>query len=249
MTISKRDAIRAQRTKKKRRQRMNTILWVGGFIVVLTLLLASPSIYNALKPAGEFVRITPEAHPMEDGIAIGNPDAPVVIEIYEDFQCPICKEYTLVDEDKFFDSPYIADGQVYYVFRQFPILDDASLVTRESYQSANASMCAMEQGRFWDYHDILFANQGVAENAGAFSDKRLQAFAESLGLDMTAFNQCFNDDKYSAEIEADYQKGRAAGATGTPWFYLNGTLLSPGYMTYDQLKTAVEAAIIAEGNQ
>ncbi len=56
MTISKRDAIKAQRTKKKRQKRMNTILWVGGFIVLLILILISPTIYNSLKPAGSFVQ-------------------------------------------------------------------------------------------------------------------------------------------------------------------------------------------------
>ena len=75
MTISKREAIKAQRTRKKRQQRMNTLLWVGGFIVILVLILITPTIYNTLKPAGDFVRITPVAYPLVDGKAIGNPDA------------------------------------------------------------------------------------------------------------------------------------------------------------------------------
>jgi protein-disulfide isomerase len=243
MTISKRDAIKAQRTKRKRQQRMNTLLWVGGFIILLILIFISPTIYNSLKPAGSFVRITPEPHPMENGKVIGNPNAKVKIEVYEDFQCPSCKGYASTVEKQLVDSTYITSGQVYYIFMHFPFIDTNS-ITKESHQAANASMCALEQGRFWDYHDILFANQGAVENGGSFNDKRLQAFAESLELDMTAFNQCFSANKYSAEIVADYQKGVAAGVTGTPTVFLNGTQVTPGFVpTYDELKSAIDAAL------
>src|SRR4030042_3828441 len=155
MTISNRDAIKAQRTRKKRQQRMNTVLWVGGFIVLLILLLASPTIYNNLKPAGAFVQVTPQAYPLENGKGVGDPNAPVKIEIYEDFQCPACKEYTNTIEKQVLQSSYVGEGQVYYEFKQYPFLDSNS-VTKESQQTANASMCALEQGRFWDYHTILY---------------------------------------------------------------------------------------------
>ena len=94
MTSTKRDAIRAQRTKKKRQQRMNTLLWVGGFILLLIIILTLPSIYTALKPVGDIITITPIPYQLVDGKAIGNPDAQVKIEVYEDFQCPACKGYT-----------------------------------------------------------------------------------------------------------------------------------------------------------
>jgi protein-disulfide isomerase len=228
MTISKRDAIKAQRTKKKRQQRMKTILWVGGFIGLVIIILISPTVYNSLKPAGSFVSITPVARPMENGKTIGNPNAKVKIEVYEDFQCPACKEFTDQVEAQLMQSTYISSGQVYYEFMQWPFIDSGS-ITKESHQAANASMCALEQERFWDYHAILFANQG-AENGGSFADKRLQAFAESLGLDMTAFNKCFRSNKYSADIEADYQSGISLGINSTPSVFLNGTLVSPGYI-------------------
>jgi protein-disulfide isomerase len=247
MSLNRRDAIKAQRTKKKRQQRMNTILWVGGFIVLLIILFASPTIYNSLKPAGDFVRITPLPRSLENGIAVGNPNAKVTVEVYEDFQCPSCKEYVNTVEKQLTESTYISDGQVYYVFRQWPFIDSSS-ITKESHQASNASMCAMEQGRFWDYHDILFANQGPVENGGSFNDKRLQAFAESLGLDMTAFNQCFKANKYSTDIETDYQKGVAAGVTGTPSVFLNGKAVTPGFVpTYDELKAAIDTALAGGG--
>jgi protein-disulfide isomerase len=247
MTLSKREAIKAQRTRKKRQQRMNTLLWVGGFIVVLILLLISPTIYNSLKPAGDFVRITPVAYTMVDGKTIGNPDAKVKIELYEDFQCPACKGYTESVERQLLTSSYISNGQVYYIFKQYPFLDSQA-VMKESHQAANASMCALEQGRFWDYHDILFANQGAVENGGSFNDKRLQAFAESLGLDMTAFDSCFKDDKYSADVDADFQMGRAAGINRTPTILINGTNSFTTYVpTYEELTAAIDAALTGGG--
>ena len=247
MSISKRDAIKAQRTRKKRRQRMNTVLYVGGFIVLLVLVLISPTIYNSLKPAGSFVQITPETHPLENGKTIGDTNAKVEVQVYEDFQCPNCKTYADSIEKQLVDSSYITDGQAYYVFMQFPFLDSNS-ITKESHQAANASMCAMEQGRFWDYHDILFANQGAVENGGAYNNKRLQAFAESLGLNMDEFNQCFNADKYATEIEADYQEGIAAGVKGTPTVIVNGQILTPGYVpTYDEITSAIDTALASGG--
>lgn len=247
MTTSKREAIKTQRLKKKRQQRMNTLLWVGGFIVVLIIVLISPQIYNALQPAGAFNQITPVPYQMVDGKAIGNPNAKVKIEVYEDFQCPACKGYTDSVEKQLLTSSYITDGLVYYVYKQFPFLDSQS-VTKESHQSANASMCALEQDRFWDYHDILFANQGVAENSGSFNDKRLQAFAESLGLDMTAFNDCFGANKYSEDINADYQSGKSQGVSRTPSILINGTNQFPTYIpTYDEITAAIDTALAAGG--
>jgi protein-disulfide isomerase len=246
MTTNRRDAIKAQRTKKKRQQRMRTILWVGGFIVLVIVILISPTIYNSLKPAGSFVRITPEPRPLENGKTIGDPNAKLKIEVFEDFQCPACKQFTDSVEKQLIQSTYISSGQVYYQFLQWPFIDSGS-ITKESHQAANASMCALEQGRFWDYHDILFTNQG-AENSGAFTDKRLQAFAESLGLNMSNFNKCFNANTYSAEIESEYQKGVTAKVDSTPTVFLNGQEITPGFIpTYDQIKAAIDAALVSGG--
>jgi protein-disulfide isomerase len=243
MTVSKRDAIKSQRGKKKRKQRMNTLLWVGGFIILLVLLFISPTIYNLLTPPGDFVRITPVSNPLASGKSIGDPNAPVKIEVYADFQCPACKGFSETVEKEFFVSDYLTKGQVYYEYRQFPFLDRNS-VTKESHKAALASMCAMDQGHFWDYHQILFSNQGTVENGGSFNDKRLQAFAESIGLDMTAFNRCFADNKFAADIDADYQKGVAAGVNSTPTILLNGTNISPNVVpTYDDLKAAIDKAL------
>jgi len=245
MSLSKREALKAQRTKRKRRQRITTMIVIGVVIVIVILAFAWPSIYNSLKPAGSFIRITPAVYPMENGKSVGNSNAKVKIQIYEDFQCPYCKLFTENDEKQLLESKYITSGEVYYEFMQFPILD--ATASKESQQSANASMCALEQGQFWPYHDMLYANQGTVENGGAFTNKRLQAFAEALGLNMSEFNQCFSTDKYSAEIKADYEMGRSLGINSTPTIVLNGKILGPGYIPYEQLTAAIDAAIAGGG--
>jgi protein-disulfide isomerase len=246
MTINRRDAIKAQRTKNKRQQRMRTVIGVGGFILLVILVLISPSIYNALKPAGSFTRITPVAYPLEKGKTVGDPNAKVKIEVYADFQCPACKQFSDSVEKQLFQSTYISSGQVYIEFMNWPFIDSGS-INKESHQSANAAMCANEQGHFWDYHDILFTNQS-GENLGAFTDKRLQAFAESLGLDMKAFNQCFSKDKYKNEIEAEYQKGITLKVDSTPTVFVNGQMVTPGFIpSYEQLKSAIDTALASGG--
>lgn len=225
---------------------MATILGVTGFILLVIIILISPTVYNLLKPAGSFVQITPVVRLMENGKTIGDPNAKVKVLVYEDFQCPSCRQYTENIEPQLIQSSYITDGQIYYEFMNFPFID-SNVVTKESHQAANASMCALAQGKFWDYHDILFANQG-AENGGNFTDKRLQAFAESLGLDMTAFNKCFHANTYSSQIEAEYQQGSAANVTSTPTVLVNGKDVAPGLIpTYDQIKAAIDAALAGGG--
>jgi protein-disulfide isomerase len=225
---------------------MNTLLWVGGFILLLVIILISPTIYTALKPAGDFTTITPVPYQFVAGKAIGNPNAKVKITVYEDFQCPACKTYTASVEKPLLTSSYITDGLVYYEFKQFPFLDSQS-IAKESHQAANASMCALEQDRFWDYHDILFVNQGN-ENSGSYNDKRLQAFAESIGLDMNAFDACFNANKYSSEIEADKESGGALGVNRTPSILINGSNQFPTFIpTYEELTAAIDAALQSGG--
>ena len=138
----------------------------------------------------------------------------------------------------------VANGDVYYVFRQYPFLDD-NAPGKESDQAANASMCAAEQSMFWEYHDILFANQDV-EHQGAFSDKRLLAFAETLEIDVEAFTTCFEGNRYRDEIQADFEAGSQAGVQGTPSVLVNGQIVSPGYVpTYEDIQRMIQVSIPA----
>ncbi len=240
-TKSKRQMVREQRERRQRQQRLLTILIVAGIAVFIAGLMIVPGILEAATPVGEIVMVTPEARPMVNGKSMGDTNAPVKIEVWEDFQCPACRQYSESVEPLVVQN-YVATGKVLYTFRQFPFLDDRS-GSKESDQAANASMCAAEQGKFWEYHDFLYANWN-SENAGAFSDKRLVAFAEALGLDMNQFNQCFEANTYKNVIDEDLAAGIQAGVQGTPSVFVNGQIIRPGFVpTFEDIAQAVEAAL------
>lgn len=240
---TRREAVREKRRQEQRRKRLYIVLAVVGS----ALLIAAVIIIPGLLPVGDIVTITPHERPMADGRAMGDPEAPVLIEVYEDFQCPACKTYSEQIEPQVTDA-YVATGDVLYVFRHYPFLDD-NAPRKESDQAANASMCAADQNRFWDYHDMLFANWN-GENQGSFNDKRLVAFAEALvGLDMAAFNQCFEANLHADEIINDFLMGRDSGVTGTPAVMVNGRILTPGLVpSFTEISEAVEAELALSGN-
>jgi protein-disulfide isomerase len=236
---------RQLRREKRRRSEMRTRLLTIGLITVGALLVAFVLIYPNVKPAGAVVSITPKAYPQDNMNNMGNPNAPVKLEAWEDFQCPACRNYTSNTEPLLIQN-YVATGKAYYTFRQYPFIDNGS-VGHESDQAANASMCAGEQGRFWDYHEMLFANWN-GENLGSYADRRLIAFAESLGLDMGKFRSCFSADTYKAQIDKDFSNGIAAGVHSTPSIFVNGTLVTnPAgenvVPSYENIASAIDAAL------
>jgi protein-disulfide isomerase len=110
--------------------------------------------------------------------------------------------------------------------------------TDASLRSANAALCASEQGHFWDYHDTLYANQ-VTEDASLFTDARLVTMAQNLKLDMTAFNQCYQAKKYTSLIQADIAQGGKLNITGTPSIFVNGKFVTDPQQT----SQAIDAAL------
>ena len=239
-TKSKRRVIREQRIKRQRQQRMIIILVISGVAIIIAGFLIIPSLQRSLAPAGEVIQITPVDRPLEDGSALGDPAAPVLVEVWSDFQCPSCRNYS-ENIEPLVVANYVANGKIRYVYRQFPFLDDSSL-SKESDQAAHASLCAADQGRFWDYHDILFANWN-SENIGAFRDKRLIAFAEALNLDMDKFSACFNGGDHQEEISKDIADGTRLGVSGTPSVFVNGKILTTGRVpSYEDVAAAIDAA-------
>ena len=229
-TKSSRETRRAKRQQQQRRQMIRNLLIIGGVV----LLIAAGIIYASLRPIEDVVAITSRNLQNANGLTVGNPDAPVVVEVYEDFQCPVCRNFTETVEPLIIEN-YVNTGQALYIFRQYPFIGS------ESFAASNASMCANAQDRFWDYHDILYANQ-TGENIGAFSNKRLQAFAENLGLDMDSFNACFNKSTYDDQIKEDKAKGLAAQVSGTPTVFVNGRAL-PDFQ-YQTVQNAIESALL-----
>lgn len=161
----------------------------------------------------------------------GNPDAPVVVEVYADFQCPWCRRFTLGPERQL-EEEYVRQGKVLLMFRHFAFLGE---------ESRWAAECANEQGRFWDYHDKLFLEQS-GENVGTFRKENLKRFAAELGLNTKQFNQCLDSGKYSTKVQEETLEGRRRGVRGTPSVFVNGKLLERG-LDYPSIREAIEAEL------
>lgn len=128
-------------------------------------------------------------------------------------------------------------GKVRFEYRDFPIL---SRPGGESWRAAEAAACALDQGQFWRYHDTLFLNQ-EGENQGAFSDSRLTAMAEAIGLDRDRFTSCMDDKTFEDEVQAMYDEAQQAGYNSTPTVVVNGQQLSR--FDYPSLKAAIDQAL------
>lgn len=176
-----------------------------------------------------------------DRNSLGDPAAPVHIDVWEDFQCPACVHYSLYVEPQIIRA-YVETGRAYYTYHFFAFLDGGH-PNGESHQAANAALCAAEQGKFWEYHDVLTANWN-GENQGAFRSARLFDFARFLGLNEEDFGACFRAQRYAEAIQADYELGLQWGVMGTPSLFVNGVIVTPGYVpSFDAVAAAVEAAL------
>lgn len=116
----------------------------------------------------------------------------------------------------------------------------------ESQHAAEAAECAREQGQFWQYHDILFANQH-GENQGAFGEDALKAFAAALPLDENAFNLCLASRQYEAEVQSETAAGQQRGVRSTPTLFINGEKVE-GALPFAQLQPRIEAILAASGS-
>lgn len=174
----------------------------------------------------------------EDGRPyIGKEDAPVTVYEFADFQCPHCKAFTL-DDAPVIKADYVDKGVVKLVFVNFPFMGD------ESNQAARAALCGSEQGKFWDMHDWLFANQAELSNTGGFSRDRLGEIAENAGLDVEAFKACLEDPAIIDRAKADRDFGGQVGVDSTPSFLINEQLLAgPNLLS---LREAIDQAAAAK---
>lgn len=244
---SKRQTQRGNMRRKEARSRQ----LATGAVILGAVLIAAVMIFLNLSTAGNLASIIPAsatdvilptaiARPAGDGLTLGDPGAPVRIDVFEDFQCPACKRFTETVEHQVL-AEFVETGKAYYVFHNYAFLDRSS-VTKESQRAALAGLCANEQGKFWEYHDTLFANWN-GENQGAFSDVRLGDFAASLSLDTKAFDSCMSEGRYVSVVDASFDEGNTMGVQGTPSVFVNGVIVKPGYVpSFADIAAAVEAA-------
>lgn len=140
----------------------------------------------------------------------------ITIVEFGDYACTYCKKA----HSKIREISNIHKDTVKFIFRDYPINTDQSV------KLAQASRCAGEQGLFWSAHDKLFLNAGIKE------DSEIKNSLKSIGLNMTKFNKCYDDQKYLANIKKDLSDGNHLGITGTPTWFINGNIIK-GDIPYD----------------
>jgi protein-disulfide isomerase len=175
----------------------------------------SPSVEETLASLGK-------------GPALGSATAPVTIVEFSDFQCSFCKKFWAETLPKL-NETYIKKGQVSFAYRHFAILG------KQSIEAAKGSECASEQGKFWEYHDRLFKNQGGL----SFTNAKLKQYAQESGLKINSFSQCLDSDKYLKKVEGETSVAGFLGTRGTPTFFVNGRRLvgAQPYETFQKVIT------------
>lgn len=217
-------------TRAAEKRRSNR--WLGIGAVVLLVLVAA-GIAFALASQGKEDAVQGASSDKSKGAAT----AQVVVEEFADFQCPACLRF-FEDPARQLEKEFVNKGQVKFVFRHFAFLGP------ESRWAAEASECANEQGRFWDYYEKLFSEQS-GENVGVFSKQNLQRFAGDLELDMASFNTCLTSGRYAERVLADINEAVGKGVRGTPTLFVNGRRVEGG-SNYAVLRQAIEAALKTE---
>ena len=227
--MSKRAEIREKRRRQQRQRQVITLVIVLGAVLFLLAIIIWPQ----FAPIGDIVVPEPRSYPLTDGVAMGNPQAPVVIEEFSDFLCGYCGNFHRNTLGQIVDQ-YIATGQVYFIFNIFHL-------DQESIPSAQASMCAAEQGQFWPYADFLYANQASLYSVRNI-DRFLETLAENVNLDIELFQTCMRENRYLDRIQEAYLTGTNYGIHGTPSFMINGKLIVGSY-PFSFFQAEIDAAL------
>jgi protein-disulfide isomerase len=165
------------------------------------------------------------------GVAMGDEDAPVVIFEFADFQCPACAMFAT------FVAPLVKErlveqGLVRYVYYDFPLAQH-----QHAFLASRAARCADDQGRFWEYHDVLYGRQNRWSRARDASSE-FTGYAAEVGIDRGAFDACLRSDRHAEEVTRNQRLGVQLGVEGTPTIFVNGRRL-PAPPDYRQLEALV----------
>ncbi|HEY4498347.1 MAG TPA: DsbA family protein [Candidatus Paceibacterota bacterium] len=218
-------------------------------ILVGVLILSGTLVYvfgpgggtTPTAPAGneEFPTATPP--PIGDDPVLGDENAPVTMIEYGDYQCPFCGRFFSQTETKLREN-YISSGKVKLIYKDLIIIDNFVSGGHESKDAASAANCAGDEGRYWEYHDLLFKTEIAdgAENNGNLTRSLLLNLAGELGLNQTDFTACYDSRKYDAEIEADTTEAQSfLPSASTPSIFVGNRLIQ-GALPYETFAGIIE---------
>lgn len=206
--------------KRNQSQQKKQDFWVILIICVIALAIVGVIVVSKLPKPVSVTKIDITPKPMQDGFNLGDPNAPVKVIEFADFQCPYCMLYWQQVEPTIL-STYVETKKVYYTYSPMAFLG------QESIDAAQAVLCANDQNQFWAYRDYLFSNH-TAENAGDFTQAKLLAFAKNLSLDEATFKSCLTSGKYATKVTDLNNYAAQQGINSTPSFLVNGKIYNAG---------------------
>jgi protein-disulfide isomerase len=213
----------------------------SGFYAVLGLvavLFAVFVFYQLNKAPASPVQTVANAGdlPEAKGYLLGNPDAPVKVIEFADYECPACGQFfTLTEPDV--RSRLIQTGEVSYRFFDYPLE-----MHRNTWAASHAAACANEQGKFWEMHDQIFQGQDKWNGEATSRPKGVfKEYAKAIGLDVSKWESCVDEQKYLKDIQANRAEGERRFVQSTPTFII-GTKMIPGSISYDKFKAYVDSA-------
>jgi protein-disulfide isomerase len=211
--MGKRDTVKKHRNQQKKQD-----LWVILIISILAIAIIGVIVISKLPKPTATLQIA--AKPNENGLNIGDPNAPVKVVEFADFQCPYCQLYWKELEPTII-SKYVATGKVYYTYSPMAFLG------QESTDATVAAYCANDQGKFWEYRDYIFTNH-TGENVGDYPQTKLLDFANKLKLNIDTFKSCLASADSLKKVDDANAYASSQGVNSTPSFLVNGKVYSAG---------------------
>jgi protein-disulfide isomerase len=205
--------------------RGSNMLLIGSTVAIVAVMAIIAGVWFVTRPAPFSEApippglVTPSDIP-SNSTTLGQANAPVTIDLWGDFRCTFCFNFTAVQEPQLVQN-YVRTGKAKLVWHDFTVVDSLQPGVTESRDAANAALCAADQGKFWTMHDWLYANQSADESPGAFTQDRLLTIGKSAGLDTAKYNPCVQQGSHLSAIQAE-QTSKSADIKGTPAIVVNG---------------------------
>ena len=227
----------------KKQQNMKTFYIVLAVIAVVGV---GAIVYSSMNRSGTMATEPLDMSQVADadallaqaqGIVIGEPEAPVKMIVFSDFQCGGCG-YWAGNVEPHVKQQFVETGKVHYTYYDFPLVS----IHAHAFLAARAGRCANDQGRFWEYHDRVFAGQ----NSWAFSRTAPVAeftqYATDVGLDVGTFSSCLNSDRHADVVTANQLLGEQLGVRATPTVFVGPRRLGDEWQDVNAVSAAIEAA-------
>lgn len=184
-------------------------------IAIIVVASISISYYSSTQTTQNIERTHGDVSTTMGSPILGDPSAPITIIEFGDYQCHQCYNW-FHNTKPSITTDYIDTGMANLIFV------DLAFLGRDSTTAAQATYCAEDQGRYWEYHDMLYHSQESQIDNGWANKERLKAFAFDMGLDMELFDSCLDSSKYAKRVQYNINQAKGQGATGTPTFVIVG---------------------------